>query len=666
MYQVDVVPYTMEQGNVTFASVGAGTTVAVYHSGTLTPATIYATNSGEVTALNPRTTTGPSTTNYLFYARPGTYDVYVDGLYKGSSSLGEGCDWQADVGHWESKTAVPYWTPLADGSTNDRPFNSGTGISMDSEDYSGGAYCVKVRAQSDRASNEDVFGDWTYLSSPDGHEAAFIGSLGTPVPCSPTCSPGYMGADDFKLPLSGETVARTPLFVWSHIAQAYWVIVARDPNFSNVVDYALTRVPAYAPRQRSGVTTYPDDAVYYWTVLPAQLPDGKNAVTDPLRSKSSFGKASVPPTLVAAHAAGASCGVNEAVVVGTPTFCWTGAEGAREYVLQAAADVGFTKIYEEVITNSTSYTSARTYDGDSVFWRVRANDELQRGLTWSAIGGFTRTLPAPLPSPHEHQRLRRPAHLGVAAGRGRPDLRRRDHAARRPQGDVRQELLHRLRPHGDDGHRHLPLARARPLPGRHLGRARPVVGRPDLHPHHPRAARPQRRQEGTQRRAAAVGVAPGRQELHRRDRPARGLQGHDRDRPHRRHQLRAEDGQEGVRGRRRALLARRSEGPEGHGRLLHARSGTSRSPRAWSSRPPASCARARPSTVSFKVTTFDKKNVYKAFVKASGKPLKKPTGARTNKNGVVKLKLKATKAGKITYTITKAGNQAVTQSVDVR
>ncbi len=39
--------------------------------------------------------------------------------------------------------------------------------------------------------------------------------------------------------------ARTPLFTWRPLAwrQSYFVIVAKDPSFSNVVDYAFTRYP---------------------------------------------------------------------------------------------------------------------------------------------------------------------------------------------------------------------------------------------------------------------------------------------------------------------------------------------------------------------------------------------------------------------------------------
>ena len=44
--------------------------------------------------------------------------------------------------------------------------------------------------------------------------------------------------------------ARMPLFTWEHITGAcgYFVVVAKDEDFTNVVDVARTKIPAYAPR----------------------------------------------------------------------------------------------------------------------------------------------------------------------------------------------------------------------------------------------------------------------------------------------------------------------------------------------------------------------------------------------------------------------------------
>ena len=125
---------------------------------------------------------------------------------------------------------------------------------------------MRVRARSDRASNQDVYGDYTYLD-PNGLGWAFDWT-GYPAggACSPSCWAGYAGANDYLTPQVGTTTRMTPLFAWNPIAgaQSYFVIVAKDPNFTNVVDYAFTHLPAYAPRTSFGPTTYPDETTLYY------------------------------------------------------------------------------------------------------------------------------------------------------------------------------------------------------------------------------------------------------------------------------------------------------------------------------------------------------------------------------------------------------------------
>ena len=75
-----------------------------------------------------------------------------------------------------------------------------------------------------------------------------------------------------------------PYFTWGGSAGGSWfVIVAKDPEFHNVVDYAWTQVRAYAPRDGANPITYPDETTaYYWAVLPASGFNGTGAVGDPL------------------------------------------------------------------------------------------------------------------------------------------------------------------------------------------------------------------------------------------------------------------------------------------------------------------------------------------------------------------------------------------------
>lgn len=94
-------------------------------------------------------------------------------------------------------------------------------------------------------------------------------------------------------------MTQTPLLTWRPLAgrASYFVIVARNPSFTNLVDYGFTQIPAYAPRTSTNVTTYPDETTsYYWVVLPAVFANGDGAVGNPyLGAPSSFDKRSTPP-----------------------------------------------------------------------------------------------------------------------------------------------------------------------------------------------------------------------------------------------------------------------------------------------------------------------------------------------------------------------------------
>jgi hypothetical protein len=59
-------------------------------------------------------------------------------------------------------------------------------------------------------------------------------------------------ASDYLSPQSGSANVRTPLFTWNPIqgAASYLVVIARDAQFTNIADAAITQVPAYAPRLR--------------------------------------------------------------------------------------------------------------------------------------------------------------------------------------------------------------------------------------------------------------------------------------------------------------------------------------------------------------------------------------------------------------------------------
>jgi len=304
------------------------------------------------------------------------------------------CNWTSSgFDHWHSTTATNAWTPLGHSWNNVKPYADARQVSSESRRLiQDNEYCVRVRARSDRdTANAEVYGDYTYMNGGTGPAFQWEGP---PVggACSPGCAAGYLGASDYLVPATATTATRMPLLTWKPLAgkESYFVLVARDPSFSNIVDYAFTQLPAYAPRGSLSVTTYPDETtLYYWAVLPATDINGNGAAGNPLvAAPSSFMKESVPPTLTSPTA-----GEN---VVGYATFRWTPAEHARHYTLQVSQDPAFGTKLHEVKTASTAYTTDTAYPADTVlYWRVRANDERDVGLRWSATGSFQRRLPAP-------------------------------------------------------------------------------------------------------------------------------------------------------------------------------------------------------------------------------------------------------------------------------
>jgi hypothetical protein len=308
------------------------------------------------------------------------------------------CNWSSNL-RWQVKTAVTAWTPLGTGLTASPPYGNPQLVARDFTALSLGArYCARVRARSNRdATLNEVYGDYTELDNGDGTGWGFQW-IGYPAgaPCTPSCSPGYLGSGDYVLPGSGVVVTQTPLLTWRPLAgrSSYFVIVAKDPSFTNLVDYGFTQVPVYAPRTATATTTYPDETTsYYWVVLPAVMANGDGAVGNPaLGAPQPFDKRSVPPTLLEP-----SPGY---VAYGQPTFRWTPALGARRYRLQVAQDPSFGNPIDDVVTDATALTSNTTYPADTIlYWRVRADDENLIGLTWSATGTFQKRLAMPALSP---------------------------------------------------------------------------------------------------------------------------------------------------------------------------------------------------------------------------------------------------------------------------
>ncbi|HEY6151064.1 MAG TPA: hypothetical protein VIW19_11145 [Gaiellaceae bacterium] len=308
------------------------------------------------------------------------------------------CNWSAPANtpHWRKDTAVPAWTPLGDSWNNVKPYSDPLSVANDgSIQLQPGSYCVRVRARTDRdTNNQDVYGDYTYLDDGTGNGTAFEWT-GYPTPVSAGCNGGYLCANDYLAPITGSLNRHTPYFTWNEVAnaQSYFVLVAKDANFTAIVDYGFTHIPAYAPRTASAVRTYTDETTsYYWAVLPAQSYDGGLALGNPLLANAgNFQKQSLPPNLVS-PAAGQ-------LFYDQPTFRWTPTDGARRYRFQVASDASFSNLLDDTPVDGTSYSSNTTYPADTVlYWRVRADDENLTGLTWSATGMFQKKLAAPVPS----------------------------------------------------------------------------------------------------------------------------------------------------------------------------------------------------------------------------------------------------------------------------
>jgi hypothetical protein len=287
-------------------------------------------------------------------------------------------------------TASLAWTPLGSGTNSGYPPQTDSG---DPDAPSAGAnkWCLQVRALSDDdAQLHEVYSDWTSLgtNSTPAFELAAPSDPGAPLLNTES--------SDYLTPSSGSANVRTPLFTWKPVqgARSYLVVIARDALFTNIADAAITEIPAYAPRRRGSgahlAEPLTDETTsYYWAVFPSS---GTNAspifTTYQDDNPQTFNKNSIPPTPL-----GPQSGSDIAT---QPTFHWTEAEGARNYRLQVATDPTFSQPVDDVVTDSTAFTSISTYPADTtLYWRVRGNDVNKNGLNWSPTGTFTRRLPTP-------------------------------------------------------------------------------------------------------------------------------------------------------------------------------------------------------------------------------------------------------------------------------
>jgi hypothetical protein len=299
------------------------------------------------------------------------------------------CDWTARSSHWQVQTAVTAWSPLGAKHSGPVPFPSRVSLGSDggTQLTPGMSYCARVRARADRdEKGNEVQGDFSYLGGGNAPSFTFTNWSGS-------ATRGYLSPSDYgqvRDRVTSATVSTTtPFLTWQPSKGTSWyVIVAKDPDFHTIIDYAFTQVPVYAPRRGSRPLTYPDETTqYYWAILPAQLLNGQQAVGDPLQAAAAtFQKQSNAPTLK-----GPTRDRGDQLV-----FAWSAAPDARKYHLQVSRDANFGNVLDDVTTDSVSYTSNKSYPADvKLYWRVRAETEDGVGLAWSPAASFTRQWPAP-------------------------------------------------------------------------------------------------------------------------------------------------------------------------------------------------------------------------------------------------------------------------------
>lgn len=157
-----------------------------------------------------------------------------------------------------------------------------------------------------------------------------------------------------------------PTMCWDHLigyangqavitAYRYRVLVSKQPDFSQIWDWADTEQTCFTP------TRGYDDGDYYWKVA---MIDGSSRVGS-YSQVAQFTK-QYPVTTLVSPIGGSS---------GTPSFVWTPVNGAASYRLEVSANPNFQPLYEAVETVNTKYTPVFTYQGMPIFyWRVAIRD----------------------------------------------------------------------------------------------------------------------------------------------------------------------------------------------------------------------------------------------------------------------------------------------------
>ena len=204
-------------------------------------------------------------------------------------------------------------------------------------------------------------------------------------------------------------------------ARRYFVLIARDSNFTNVIDAAFTAMPATCRTSCSRTSR----RSYFWAVVPASQSDGSGISGGPTDyNPQSFRKLS---DAARPDRAGARRGRRR------PSRASAGRRPRprRSTACRSPPTRSSAALVDDVITASTAYTSQTPYPADTaLYWRVRAEQQqVLQGererveLRWSPTGSFRRRLPVPVPDGGNPMRGRPDPRVHVGAGRRRDLLR---------------------------------------------------------------------------------------------------------------------------------------------------------------------------------------------------------------------------------------------------
>lgn len=358
----------------------------------------------------------PTPTPILVWKPVAGASLYVGDVYARTVENGRPvCDIQQTAQDIEIKTpgasvdktgSLIAWTPFGSKPGTPPYPNTGPGLEKGGGLIPGDHYCVRIRAVGDSDTTGDrVYGDYTYLDD------AFTYS-----PSTDSRDVALPSSGDYKYPAGSATTGQTPLYTWRPIqgANSYWVIVARDPSFTTIVDYGFTRSPAYAPRR----TLADEKTLYYWAVLPAHNSNGTGLPiapqtgrpVDPLHANAAaFHKQSIAPRLVSPLPPEPPPAPDCAGNLPAPTlpeafqrqFHWMPVDGTFYYRLEVSTDPNFSSLLDDIVTGSTCYVSNTTYPQSTLYWRVQSYDGDKTALTWSTTGMFKQDLGKPPQDLHD-------------------------------------------------------------------------------------------------------------------------------------------------------------------------------------------------------------------------------------------------------------------------